>query len=58
MENAYLKITRLNSTKTTISEKDKAHIIYELRHEYKIIDLIKAAEMARSTYYYWGTNES
>ncbi|HFJ9248019.1 TPA: IS3-like element ISBce15 family transposase [Bacillus cereus] len=54
MENAYFKkVTRLNSTKTTISEKDKAHIIYELRHEYKIIDLIKAAEMARSTYYYW-----
>ncbi|PFZ44508.1 IS3 family transposase [Bacillus wiedmannii] len=54
MENAYFKkVTRLNSRNSKITEKDKAYIIYELRHEYKIMDLIKVARMARSTYYYW-----
>jgi putative transposase len=28
-------------------------VIYELRREFKVIDLIKVAEMPRSTYYYW-----
>ncbi len=28
-------------------------MIYELRREFKVIDLIKFAEMPRSTYYYW-----
>lgn len=28
-------------------------MIYELRHKYKIIELIKIADIPRSTYYYW-----
>lgn len=28
-------------------------MIYELRHEWKVIDLVKVAGIARSTYYYW-----
>jgi putative transposase len=28
-------------------------VIYELRHKFKIIDLIKIAAVKRSTYYYW-----
>lgn len=28
-------------------------MIYELRHEFKVIDLIKVADTPRSTYYYW-----
>ena len=27
--------------------------MFELRHEYKVVDLIKVAKIARSTYYYW-----
>ncbi|MCU5276827.1 IS3 family transposase [Bacillus cereus] len=54
MENAYFKkVTCLNSREREITEKDKAYIIFELRHEYKIMDLIRMAKIARSTYYYW-----
>ncbi|WML56168.1 IS3 family transposase [Neobacillus sp. PS2-9] len=54
MEIAYLKkLQGLNSRKGKITEQDKAQIIYELRHEFKVIDLVKVAGMARSTYYYW-----
>ena len=28
-------------------------MIYELRHEWKVIDLVKIVGIARSTYYYW-----
>lgn len=28
-------------------------LIYELRHKYKVVDLVKVASIARSTYYYW-----
>jgi len=28
-------------------------VIFELRQEYKIIDLVKVADLPRSTYYYW-----
>lgn len=38
--------------KTTITEKEKAQIIYELRHEFKIKELLKIAQIKRSTYYY------
>ncbi|MDP1471848.1 IS3 family transposase [Priestia megaterium] len=27
--------------------------MFELRHEYKVVDLIKVARIARRTYYYW-----
>ncbi|MEH7413849.1 IS3 family transposase [Neobacillus drentensis] len=54
MENAYLKkLQGLNSTKEKITEQDKTQIIYELRHEFKVIELVKIAEIARNTYYYW-----
>lgn len=38
--------------KTTITEKEKARIIYELRHEFKIKELLNAAQIKKSTYYY------
>ncbi|MCM3655463.1 IS3 family transposase [Metabacillus litoralis] len=54
MENAYLKkVQGLNSRKGKVTEKDKAQMIYELRHEYRIIELVKIADIPRSTYYYW-----
>ncbi|MGG2134750.1 IS3 family transposase [Bacillus sp. S2(2024)] len=54
MENAYLKkLPCLNSRKGKITEKDKAQIIYELRYEFKVIDLVKVADIPRGTYYYW-----
>ncbi|MDA7028659.1 IS3 family transposase, partial [Bacillus sp. CLL-7-23] len=54
MENAYFKkVEGLNSRKGKITEQDKAQVIYELRHEFKVIDLVKVAGIARSTYYYW-----
>ncbi|WML43141.1 IS3 family transposase [Neobacillus sp. PS3-40] len=54
MENAYLKkLPCLNSRKGKVSEQDKAKVIYELRQEFKVIDLVKVAEIPRSTYYYW-----
>ncbi|WP_153043024.1 IS3 family transposase [Neobacillus mesonae] len=54
MENAYFKkVECLNSRKRKITEQDKAQVIYELRHEFKVIDLVKVAGIARSTYYYW-----
>ncbi|WP_155925604.1 IS3 family transposase [Bacillus sp. UNC438CL73TsuS30] len=54
MENAYFKkVECLNSGKGKITEQDKAQVIYELRHEFKVTDLVKVAGIARSTYYYW-----
>ena len=38
--------------KGTVGEKEKAQIIYELRREFKITELIKIADIPRSTYYY------
>ncbi|MGM7724607.1 IS3 family transposase [Metabacillus sp. Hm71] len=53
MENAYLKkLPCLNSRKGKVTEKDKAQIIYELRHDFKVIDLVKVAGIPCSTYYY------
>ncbi|UPM55051.1 IS3 family transposase [Gottfriedia acidiceleris] len=54
MENAYFKkVECLSSRGEKITERQKAKVIYELRHEYKVIDLVKIAEIPRSTYYYW-----
>ncbi|MED3468705.1 IS3 family transposase [Bacillus sp. FSL K6-0268] len=54
MENDYFKKVKcLSSEKEQIIDQDRAQVIYELRHEYKIIDLVKIAGIARSTYYYW-----
>ncbi|QPW46686.1 IS3 family transposase [Bacillus thuringiensis] len=54
MEVSYLKkLQGLNFGEKNITEKEKAQIIYELRQEYKVINLIKIAGIAHSTYYYW-----
>ncbi|MGK8426854.1 IS3 family transposase [Bacillus cereus] len=54
IEVAYLKkLQGLNFGEKEVTEKEKAQIIYELRREFKVIDLIKIAGIARSTYYYW-----
>ncbi|WP_394605959.1 IS3 family transposase [Fictibacillus sp. UD] len=54
MENAYLKkLHGLNSGKGTPKEQIKAQVIHELRHQFKVIDLIQVANIPRSTYYYW-----
>ncbi|KAA9012901.1 IS3 family transposase [Niallia endozanthoxylica] len=54
MENAYFKkVTGLNSEQEKITEQEKSLAIYELRHEYKVIDLVKMAGIPRSTYYHW-----
>ncbi|MEH6956594.1 IS3 family transposase, partial [Neobacillus drentensis] len=49
----FKKVESLNSGKGKITEQVKAQVIYELRHEFKVIDLVKVAGIARSTYYYW-----
>ncbi|WP_394557294.1 IS3 family transposase [Priestia aryabhattai] len=54
MENAYFKkVERLSTNIKGIKEREKAQVVFELRHEYKVVDLIKVARIARSTYYYW-----
>ncbi|MFJ7726281.1 IS3 family transposase [Neobacillus sp. NPDC097160] len=54
MENAYFKkVECLSSRKGKITEQDKANVIYDLRHEFKVINLVKMAGIPRSTYYYW-----
>ncbi|UOX95968.1 IS3 family transposase [Bacillus cereus] len=54
MENDYFKkVECLSSKEENITDQDKAQLIYELRHKYKVVDLVKVANIARSTYYYW-----
>ncbi|QPC46222.1 IS3 family transposase [Mangrovibacillus cuniculi] len=51
MENAYLKkLKGLSSGK--ITKEMKAKVIYELRHEFPVKDLVKVARISRSTYYF------
>ncbi|WP_188457025.1 IS3 family transposase, partial [Virgibacillus oceani] len=53
MENEYLKkLNGLSSRKGKISKKDKAQVIFELRHDYPVNKLVKIAGLARSTYYH------
>jgi putative transposase len=49
----FKKVTCHNSRKGKVCEQEKAQIVHELRHKWKIIDLVKLAGIARSTYYYW-----
>lgn len=37
----------------TYPNKTKAHVIYELKDQYDVLALVKAADIPRSTYYYW-----
>ncbi|PLS02284.1 IS3 family transposase [Neobacillus cucumis] len=54
MENAYpKKVECLSSGTGKITSKLKAQVIFELRNEYKVAELIKIADIKRSTYYYW-----
>ena len=54
MENEYLKKSyALIQKKGTISKKDKVLAIQELRQEYSIADLLRLADIPRSTYYYY-----
>ena len=34
-----------------VTEQVQAQVIYELRHEFNVVDLVKAADIPRSTYY-------
>ncbi|MEH7013872.1 IS3 family transposase [Neobacillus niacini] len=54
MEVAYpKKVECLSSGAGKITTKLKAQVIFELRHEYKVAELIKIAGIPKSTYYYW-----
>ncbi|WP_437177748.1 IS3 family transposase, partial [Heyndrickxia ginsengihumi] len=52
MENAYFKkVECLSSKQGKITKQDKAQVIYELRHEFPVKELVKLAGIPRSTYY-------
>ncbi|MGG0658720.1 IS3 family transposase [Rummeliibacillus pycnus] len=54
MENAFpKKVECLSSRKGNIKTKDKAQVVYELRNQFSVKELIKLAGIKRSTYYYW-----
>ncbi|WP_310199223.1 IS3 family transposase [Neobacillus niacini] len=54
MEIAYpKKVECLSSGTEKITTKIKAQVIFELRNDYKVAELIKIAGIKRSTYYYW-----
>lgn len=42
----------LNSRERRINEKDKVLVVSELRHKYKLSNLLKLSGLPRSTYYY------
>ncbi|RKQ18903.1 IS3 family transposase [Ureibacillus endophyticus] len=53
MEVKYLKKPEcLSSTQNIITNQDKAQIVYELRNEFPVKELLKRADLPRSTYYY------
>ncbi|WP_244853067.1 IS3 family transposase [Bacillus sp. J14TS2] len=52
MENAYLKKLRGLSSEREITNKVKAKVIFELRHAFPMIKMIKVANLVRSTYYH------
>ncbi|MFA1738957.1 IS3 family transposase [Lysinibacillus fusiformis] len=54
MENAYFKkVEYFSSNARKITNQIKAQVIYELKEIYEIVELIKVADIPRSTYYYW-----
>nr|WP_212031252.1 IS3 family transposase [Cytobacillus depressus] len=54
MENAYLKkLNGFSSNARKITNQIKAQVIYELKEIYEVMELIKVADIPRSTYYYW-----
>ncbi|MEI4768479.1 IS3 family transposase [Psychrobacillus sp. FJAT-51614] len=54
MENAYPKKVECFSSRTgKITNKIKAQVIFELNSEFDVVELVKVADIPRSTYYYW-----
>ncbi|AYA74701.1 IS3 family transposase [Bacillus sp. Y1] len=54
MENAYFKkVECFSSNAGKITNKIKAQVIYELKDQYDVVDLVEVADIPRSTYYYW-----
>ncbi|MEH7119459.1 IS3 family transposase [Neobacillus vireti] len=54
MENAYpKKVECFSSNAGKNTNKIKAQVIFELKHQYEVVDLIEVADIPRSTYYYW-----
>ncbi|MCI0768536.1 IS3 family transposase, partial [Bacillus sp. TL12] len=54
MENAYFKkVECLSSKQGKVTKQDKAQVVYELRHEFPVKELLQLADLPRSTYYYW-----
>ncbi|WP_156178288.1 IS3 family transposase [Bacillus sp. SA1-12] len=54
MDNAYFKkVERFSSSTGKITNKVKAQVIFELKNEFDIVELVKVADIPRSTYYYW-----
>ncbi|MFB6469612.1 IS3 family transposase [Cytobacillus sp. Hz8] len=52
MENEYFKkVECLSSKQRKITKQDKALVVYELRHKYPVKELVKLADIPRSTYY-------
>lgn len=45
------KVEGLSEGKGTVTAQFKAQMIYELRHDFKVVDLIRVAAIPRSTYY-------
>ncbi|GGM32403.1 hypothetical protein GCM10009425_48610 [Pseudomonas asuensis] len=53
LENAYLKKARSSGSKqAALSTREKTQIVIELRQHYPLACLLKAAGLARSTFYY------
>ncbi|PFL30545.1 hypothetical protein COJ06_23195, partial [Bacillus cereus] len=44
------------SKQTEVTKKDKAQVVYELRHQFPVQSLLVLANIPRSTYYYWLKN--
>ncbi|MGA3678309.1 IS3 family transposase [Lysinibacillus agricola] len=54
MENTYpKKVEYFSSNARKITNQIKAQVIYELKEIYEVVELIKVADIPRSTYYYW-----
>ncbi|HDX9659298.1 TPA: IS3 family transposase [Bacillus toyonensis] len=54
MENAgFKKVECLSSKQGKITKQNKAQVVYELRHEFQVKELVKLADIPRSTYYFY-----
>ena len=52
----FKKVECLSSKQTEVTKKDKAKVVYELRHQFPVQSLLVLANIPRSTYYYWLKN--